>query len=178
MSQIILTLQSRVIKLLESPNNQWFWLIQRLLNLNLGQILALVKSRGQDSIAVSLRMLEVFTSLKILGNILSHEKAKTVQGRIYTYLVGKNYFKSLKYLLDEKTPPLLCESVDPPTPLVACLFDLLIRPLHLVDVVTPHDFRYKIFYCNIGIVFYLISIECIFIENKSKIFDILLSVCF
>ncbi|KAK6617229.1 hypothetical protein RUM44_005560 [Polyplax serrata] len=140
-SQIILTLQSRVIKLLESPNNQWFWLIQRLLNLNLGQILALVKSRGQDSIAVSLRMLEVFTSLKILGNILSHEKAKTVQGRIYTYLVGKNYFKSLKYLLDEKTPPLLCESVDPPTPLVACLFDLLIRPLHLVDVVTPHDFR-------------------------------------
>lgn len=104
-------------------------------------MLSSVKFRSPDSIAVSLRMLEIFTSMEVIKNVLNEEKAKILVARIFIYLVGKNYFKSLKFLIDEKTPPLLCESVEPPTPLIACLFDLLLRPLQLVDVVSSSEFR-------------------------------------
>ena len=125
----------------EITNSSWSWHLQRLLNLNIGQMLSSVKFRSPDSIAVSLRMLEIFTSMEVIKNVLNEEKAKILVARIFIYLVGKNYFKSLKFLIDEKTPPLLCESVEPPTPLIACLFDLLLRPLQLVDVVSSSEFR-------------------------------------
>lgn len=140
-SLIILKAQNKIIELCENASNPWSWHLQRLLNLNLGQILSSIKSRSPDSIAVSLRMLEIFTSIETFRKVLCQEKAKTLLSRIYIYLVGKNYFQSLKFLMDEKTPPLLCESIEPPTPLVACLFDLLTRPLQLADIVTSLEFR-------------------------------------
>lgn len=48
----------------------------------------------------------------------------------------------VRELLDSKTPPLLESSTNPPTPLVACLLDMLIRPLQLVSLTSDHTIRY------------------------------------
>lgn len=51
------------------------------------------------------------------------------------------YMQYVRELLDSKTPPLLESSTNPPTPLVACLFDMLVRPLQLVSLTPDHHIR-------------------------------------
>lgn len=86
-------------------------------------------------------MVEVFTCINNYEKVIGHKKAESCLVKINVYLVSKGYFQGLKCLIDLKTPPLMCESSEPPTPLVACLFELLTRPLQLVDVVTSVEFR-------------------------------------
>lgn len=59
-------------------------------------------------------------------------QASTYLTRLFTYLVNKGYFEQVRCLVDNKVPPLLEASSHPPTPLAACLFDMITRPLQLV----------------------------------------------
>lgn len=122
-------------------NSSWSWHIRRLLNLNLSHILSSVKSNSLESMAVSLRLIEVFTSFEITQKILGYEKSRILLAKEFSYLVEKGYFKSLRYLLDEKTPPLLSVSTKPPTPLVGCLFEMISRPLQIGSSVSVAEFR-------------------------------------
>jgi hypothetical protein len=63
--------------------------------------------------------------------------------RLYTYLVKKGYFEQVRCLVDNKVPPLLEASSHPPTPLAACLFDMITRPLQLVSTSSASSSEFR-----------------------------------
>lgn len=129
MSQCMLKEHAKILELASEQSSPWTWYIQGVLNLNLGHIVALVKQSSSEPIAPSLRLLETFTSYEIAEKMLGSEKANNLMSKTFSYLIAKGYFKTLRFLFDQKTPVLLGSSAKPPNPLIGCLFDLLSRPL-------------------------------------------------
>lgn len=145
-SQLVLKEHVKILALATVSGSSWAWHVRRLLNLNLKQILSSVKSNSTESMAVSLRVIEVFTSFEITQKVLGYDKARMLLAKEFGYLVEKGYFRSLRYLLDEKTPPLLAVSTKPPTPLVGCLFEMISRPLQIGSNVSVAEFRFVQFF--------------------------------
>jgi hypothetical protein len=67
-----------------------------------------------------------------MRDVFLSSQASTYLTHLFTFLVTKGYFGQVRCLVDNKIPPLLEASSRPPTPLAACLFDMVTRPLQLV----------------------------------------------
>ncbi|XP_052758997.1 ubiquitin-protein ligase E3C [Galleria mellonella] len=101
--------------------------IRRLLALHL----RLLKDNAEVSLAVPLRMFEVFTSVNSAETSMNSEESLGVVGNTFLYLIRRGYFKDLRELMCQRTPPLYGPSPNPPTPLCGALLDLIQRPLNL-----------------------------------------------
>lgn len=88
--------------------------------------------------AVPLRVLEVFTAKENNERILKDATDRHLIG-IFIYLAENKYFAQLRKLIDEKVPPLLEPTPIPPTPMSACLLDMLRRPLGLISTSEEND---------------------------------------
>lgn len=95
------------------------------------QIVDTVSQDATRSMAAPLRVMEVFTGKENTERILEGETNCHLIG-IFVYLAKNKYFVQLRKLLDEKIPPLLEVTSVPPTPMAACLLDMLKRPLGLI----------------------------------------------
>ncbi|GBP11040.1 Ubiquitin-protein ligase E3C [Eumeta japonica] len=105
-------------------------LVLHLLLLNI--ILKREESESQLSLAVPLRMIEVFTSIYPSNSMRITNDTHNKIAQTILYLVQRGYFKTLRSILDTKTPPLYGVSPNAPTPLCSSLLDLLQRPLSLI----------------------------------------------
>lgn len=52
--------------------------------------------------------------------------------QLFDYLLKNGYFECFRALIDERVPPMIEPSIEPPTPFASSLLDLLQRPLKLV----------------------------------------------
>ncbi|XP_034246430.1 ubiquitin-protein ligase E3C [Thrips palmi] len=116
----------------------WQWRLRRLLLLSLQYVCS---ARSKDANTFPLRVIEVFTSMDHVQQVLGAHGAVQHMSSTYSFLVEKGYMQYVRELLDSRTPPLLESSTHPPTPLVGCLLDMLVRPLHLVSQTTDHNTR-------------------------------------
>lgn len=87
-----------------------------------------------QSIAIPLRILEVFTTPEETGRVIyidvdpdSHLKD------IFAYLVRNKYFEQVKQLIDAKVPSNLDPSPMPPTPMAKYFLEMIQRPLSIVN---------------------------------------------
>uniref|UniRef100_A0A1E1WF09 Ubiquitin-protein ligase E3C n=2 Tax=Pectinophora gossypiella TaxID=13191 RepID=A0A1E1WF09_PECGO len=103
--------------------------IRRLLALHL----RLLRKENEVPLAVPLRMFEVFTSTGSAEATMNCDEALSVVGNTFLYLVNRGYFKDLRDLICDRTPPLYGPSPNPPTPLCGALLDLIQRPLNLIS---------------------------------------------
>nr|CAD7573251.1 unnamed protein product [Timema californicum] len=140
LSQCILKQHDKLLVEANSSNKPWLWRLPRLLHLNMCHMTTMINLGSRDSLAVPLRMLEVFTSWETCRRILGDSLAVTHLTHTFTFLVHKGYFQQVRCLLDNKVPPLLEPSPTPPTPLASCLFDMITRPVNLVTIVTNTEF--------------------------------------
>nr|CAD7445175.1 unnamed protein product [Timema bartmani] len=140
LSQCILKQHDKLLVEANSSNKPWLWRLPRLLHLNMCHMTTMINLGSRDSLAVPLRMLEVFTSWETCRRILGDSLAATHLTHTFTFLVHKGYFQQVRCLLDNKVPPLLEPSPTPPTPLASCLFDMITRPVNLVTSVTNTEF--------------------------------------
>nr|CAD7431264.1 unnamed protein product [Timema monikensis] len=140
LSQCILKQHDKLLLEANSSNKPWLWRLPRLLHLNMCHMTTMINLGSRDSLAVPLRMLEVFTSWETCRRILGDSLAVTHLTHTFTFLVHKGYFQQVRCLLDNKVPPLLEPSPTPPTPLASCLFDMIICPVNLVTIVTNTEF--------------------------------------
>nr|CAD7395950.1 unnamed protein product [Timema poppensis] len=140
LSQCILKQHDKLLVEANSSNKPWLWRLPRLLHLNMCHMTTMINLGSRDSLAVPLRMLEVFTSWETCRRILGDSLAVTHLTHTFTFLVHKGYFQQVRILLDNKVPPLLEPSPTPPTPLASCLFDMITRPVNLVTIVTNTEF--------------------------------------
>ncbi|KAI5644947.1 HECT-domain (ubiquitin-transferase) domain-containing protein [Phthorimaea operculella] len=101
--------------------------IRRLLALHL----RLLKREFEVPLAVPLRMFEVFTSVSSVEDAVGSNEALSSVGNTFLYLVKRGYFKDLRDLICDRTPPLYGPSINPPTPLCGALLDLIHRPVSL-----------------------------------------------
>ncbi|XP_069702572.1 ubiquitin-protein ligase E3C isoform X1 [Periplaneta americana] len=132
-SQLLLRQYEHIMVAAERPGDAWTWRLCRLLHMNVAHLAAATQQlNSRESLAVPLRTVEVFTSWETCQRILGDAKASTYLTHLFTYLVNKGYFEHVRCLVDNKVPPLLEASAHPPTPLAACLFDMITRPLQLV----------------------------------------------
>ncbi|XP_077295571.1 ubiquitin-protein ligase E3C isoform X2 [Arctopsyche grandis] len=134
-SQQLLKQWSRVLQ-----NGGSFFQIQRLLVLHL----KLLNTRGpqsRDSLAVPLRMLEVFTCVDTIKKVMNPQDANIVIFKTLLYIVKRGYFREIRKLLEDKTPPLYGPSASAPTPLAASLFALLLRPFSYVLQMNDPEFN-------------------------------------
>lgn len=136
--QLLLKQKAAVLEAALRPGDPWLWRLRRLLLLSVQYVCA---ANSRDAIASPLRVVEVFTSLENAQQVLGKQLGIQHLSNTYAYLVSKGYMHYVRLLLDSKTPPLLESSANPPTPLVACLFDMLVRPLQLVSLTPDHNIR-------------------------------------
>lgn len=132
-SQLLLKQHEHIMVAAECPGDVWTLRLCRLLHMNVAHMAAATQqANNRESLAVSLRTIEVFTSWEISQRILGESKANAYLTHLFTYLVNRGYFEQVRCLIDNKIPPLLEASPHPPTQLAACLFDMITRPLQLV----------------------------------------------
>lgn len=111
-------------------------------------------------------MLEVFTCVDTIKKVMNLQDANIVifktlfyiikRGNIYIlyafninfiilniiYLILiSGYFREIRKLLEDKTPPLYGPSASAPTPLAASLFALLLRPFSYVLQMNDPEFK-------------------------------------
>lgn len=143
-SQLLLKQYEKIIVIAATPGDISCWRLQRILSLNLAHLVCSVNAACRESLAIPLRTLEVFTSWEINERILSTARALPHLTRIFTNLLLKDYFYQIRFLLDNKLPPLLEASPNPPTPLAGCLFEMLNRPLQLISMSKNREFSLQV----------------------------------
>lgn len=139
--QLMLKQKAAVLESALRPGDPWQWRLRRLLLLSVQYVCS---ASTKDSIASPLRVVEVFTSLENVRQVLGEQGAVLHLSNTYAYLVRKGYMQYVRELLDSRTPPLLETSTNPPTPLVACLLEMLVQPLQLVSVMPDYHIRMTI----------------------------------
>ncbi|PSN48070.1 hypothetical protein C0J52_03451 [Blattella germanica] len=133
-SQQLLKQHERIMVAAEHPSNAWTWRLCRLLHMNVAHMAAATQQLNtRESLAVPLRIVEVFTSWPTCQKTLGEIKGKAFLINLFTYLINNGYFQDVRCLIDNKIPPLLEASSQPPTPMAACLFEMITRPLQLVS---------------------------------------------
>lgn len=126
------------IKQLTATSPEWSWRLRWILRLSMRQIVDTVFQEPARSMAVPLRVMEVFTAKENTERILKGETDRHLIG-IFVYLAENKYFVQLRKLLDEKIPPLMEVTPVPPTPMAACLLDMLKRPLGLIHTMEENN---------------------------------------
>lgn len=97
-----------------------------------------VSSNGAYSLAIPLRVLEVFTERENTNKILEQNSHMFLEN-VFTYLIKHGYFHLLRKLIDAKIPPMLEPSSIPPTPISKCLLEMIERPLDLIYHSNPNN---------------------------------------
>lgn len=99
----------------------WRHKLARVLALNLRQFSQAAK---EDNINVGLRLMEVATCPQSDSMVVTF---------VFRHLLdGHLYFESVRWLADTRIPPLLAETIKPPTPMAEMILELLLRPLRLM----------------------------------------------
>ena len=83
----------------------------------------------QISIAIPMRVLEVYTSAEGYKSVNNLQKVNSVLYSIWNYLICNQFFKQMRTLIDNKIPEPYESTSKAPTPLSATLLDLTLRPL-------------------------------------------------
>ncbi|XP_014775603.1 ubiquitin-protein ligase E3C [Octopus bimaculoides] len=96
-------------------------------------LLYLEKLTSSQSLALPMRMLEIFTATETYVH-LSVPKGKIwppVVQNIFEFLCNKGYFKSLRILLNIKVPSRIERCHHPPIPIAESIFDLIMKPVNI-----------------------------------------------
>ncbi|XP_012278709.1 ubiquitin-protein ligase E3C [Orussus abietinus] len=109
----------------------WFWRLRWVLRLCMQYSIGKSSSESTHSLAIPLRVLEVFTMRQEVEKILKEQTDRYLED-VYIYLAANGYFQQIKCLVDEKVPPMLESTSVPPTPLAKCLLDMMKQPLDLI----------------------------------------------
>ncbi|CAB0034239.1 unnamed protein product [Trichogramma brassicae] len=113
--QNIIKLQKE-IKTGTNSASKWFWRIRWLLKICMMYSLQTVLDNSAQSIAVPLRILEIFTTPDANEKIMECESDNYLKD-IFAYLVKNQYFQQVKQLIDAKVPSNIDPSPVPPTPM-------------------------------------------------------------
>ncbi|XP_024942049.1 ubiquitin-protein ligase E3C [Cephus cinctus] len=119
------------IKELCGSSIEWLWRLRWILRVCMQHTVAAIPPDAVQSLAIPLRVLEVFTVREDTEKILKEKTDQHLEG-IFIYLAKNKYFEQLRKLIDLKVPPMLDASPVPPTPMAKCLLDMIKRPLNLV----------------------------------------------
>jgi ubiquitin-protein ligase E3 C len=111
-----------VLGLLLEGDAAWLSLMCRLLSLAVAHL-----ANSTENVTSSLRLLEIFTS----PSSYPADQGALVT-KIYKHLLDKEYFSRIRILIDCKIPPLLEETLQPPTPVSGEILQMLLRPLQVV----------------------------------------------
>ncbi|XP_072763602.1 ubiquitin-protein ligase E3C [Anoplolepis gracilipes] len=121
------------IKLKSINSFEWLWRMRWILHMCM-RCNTETLSDGAYSLAIPLRVLEVFTTREDTEKVL-HEKSYWYLENVFVYLIQHNYFEQLRKLLDAKVPPMAEATSDAPTPISKFLLDMIKRPLDLIPYV-------------------------------------------
>ena len=100
----------------------WLHRVSRLCELC---IRLLGAAQKEDNINPVLRVLEIFTTS---DNFSASDEGHGVD-YIFRYAAKHSYFESLRSLCDSRIPPLIEETVRPPTAMAGVILDMILRPL-------------------------------------------------
>ncbi|KAL7306120.1 hypothetical protein TKK_0001569 [Trichogramma kaykai] len=149
--QNIIKLQKE-IKTGTNSASKWFWKIRWLLKICMMYSLQTVQDNSAQSIAVPLRILEIFTTPDANEKIMECESDNYLKD-IFAYLVKNQYFQQVKQLIDAKVPSNIDPSPVPPTPMAKWFLEMIQRPLCIVNRLNDaNDFCFLVlheFYASI-----------------------------
>ncbi|XP_052278265.1 ubiquitin-protein ligase E3C-like isoform X2 [Dreissena polymorpha] len=118
--QLLVKHKDVYLRILTSDSTQGHLQIKNILTLCLRYLTSIVDS-GQ-SIAIPMRMLEVFTTPTTLQN---PNFLKT----LWRCLIEKGYFECMRRLLEHKVPGSMERGPQPPTPVAGSILDLVMQPI-------------------------------------------------
>ncbi|XP_076346418.1 ubiquitin-protein ligase E3C [Tachypleus tridentatus] len=140
LGQICLRKSTILFQTFVSQPELWLTVIQKLLKLNLSHLATVVTSSA--SIAVPLRLLEVFTDPEVYMHTsegTTHTALLPLE-KLWLHLTREGYFKKLRIVMENRVPSFLEQSASPPIPLAASLLSLIIRPLMVCKNLRSKDY--------------------------------------
>lgn len=117
------------------PIKETIILIRKILNISIHLL------KVEEVLTLAIPFVDVFTSLDFVQQCMPEDQATFYVGEQILYLVKRGYFNQLYTFLNMKTPPLYCETVNPPTSMCSTLFDLIRRPLDLIGQITVPNYN-------------------------------------
>ncbi|XP_048762043.2 ubiquitin-protein ligase E3C-like [Ostrea edulis] len=81
-----------------------------------------------------MRMLEIFTSVD------TFKEKKEILGKIWLFLIKKEYFGSMRHVLEAKVPQSLEKSPHPPTPQADSIFKMIVSPIQFAVLSKNKEF--------------------------------------
>uniref|UniRef100_A0A182JPA3 Ubiquitin-protein ligase E3C n=1 Tax=Anopheles christyi TaxID=43041 RepID=A0A182JPA3_9DIPT len=121
-----------VFKLLDR-DPLWTYRIKRLLGLCLGQILV-----PECTPTIPMRMLEIYSSNTYISKHIpstggDQQYIQRYLVSIYSHLIERRYFCVVRQLIEEKLPAIDEDTSTLANPIAEALFEMLLRPLQLID---------------------------------------------
>ncbi|CAH1772399.1 unnamed protein product [Owenia fusiformis] len=96
--------------------------------------LANIANEASQNITVPLRVVEIFTSSKTyIESGLDRSREVQFMTHLHGNLVERGYFKCMYALINGRVPDSIENSPTPPTPMAASVYELLVKPLAVVN---------------------------------------------
>ena len=119
MLQVLIRDRKHLVPLIES-HNEWKYILCKMC-LSCLQLIA-----STASISTCLRFLEIYTSRSTFA-------AGDVVTRIYQYLMPRQYFGTVRVIIDSRVPPVMSETVRPPTAVAGEILQMILNPLTVAN---------------------------------------------
>lgn len=132
-SQYLLKVPANMMALVFT-DRKWMYRIKKFLFLCLQQIQTQNKSQ-----AIPLRILETYLWEEQLEKHTSHQSVHEYLTDVYTYLIHRKYFHTLRDLIEKKCPPLDGVTSVPPNAMCAQLFQMLAHPLGIINAMSSQS---------------------------------------
>ncbi|XP_061191365.1 ubiquitin-protein ligase E3C-like [Saccostrea echinata] len=107
------------------------FLLQHLLLLCLKNLQKVTDSRSWGP---PIRVLEIFTSVD------TYKENRDIIGKIWLFLIKKEYFGSMRHVLEVKVPQSLEKSPHPPTPQADSIFKMILSPIQFAVMSKDKEF--------------------------------------
>lgn len=138
--------------------NHWFYKLKKLLFFHLKLLTV-----GRETLNTHLRIIDLFTSDTTLAKYIQPNEVTQLLlevseitallrfvewtthclclFQVFVYLIKRDYFERFRDVVDQRVPPMLEPSSEPPTAFAASLFEFIYRPLKLVSLNCDQNYK-------------------------------------
>lgn len=130
LSQQLIKLVNNIVNAIINEANHWLYRMKCILHFNIKHLETTASQ--QISIAIPMRIMELYTSADIYKSAANSQNANHILSSIWNYLISHGFFRQMRTLIDNKIPEPFESTTKAPTPLSGTLLDLTLRPFKTV----------------------------------------------
>jgi len=131
--QVLVRERTTLVPIIET-NSDWTLILSKLSLFSIQYI-----ATSAQSIGTCLRFIEIYTGPATFS------ASTHILHKIYKFLISRDYFATVRTIVDSRIPPVMTETTRAPTPLAEEILKMILSPLDLAHQSQDSSFREEIF---------------------------------